>query len=54
MPNTAAWLTVRSIGGGASGNNAYSYSSSTTTTPGAPTYNALAIVAVTLGATVQW
>jgi hypothetical protein len=54
MANAAAYLTVRSIGGGASGNNAYSYSSSTTSTPGSPTYNALATFAVTLGATIQW
>jgi hypothetical protein len=54
MPNATAFLTARSIGGGASGNNAYSYTSATTSAPGSPTYNALATVAVTLGATIQW
>jgi hypothetical protein len=50
MPNVEAYLTVRSIGGGASGNNAYSYTSATTPTAGSPTFNSLATVAVALGA----
>jgi hypothetical protein len=53
MPNAAAFLTVRSIGGGASGSNAYS-TTATTSSSESPTYNALATVAVTLGATIQW
>jgi hypothetical protein len=44
-----AYLTMRTIGGGASGNSAYSYTSATTTSSGAPTYNALATAALTLG-----
>jgi hypothetical protein len=52
-PNIEAYLTARSIGGGASGNSAYSYASATTTTSGAPTFNALATLAVTLGATAH-
>jgi hypothetical protein len=53
LPGAVAFLTVRSIGGGAQGNNAYSYVSSTTSTPGSPTYNALATLAVTLGVSVE-
>lgn len=48
-----AFLVVRSIGGGAEGNNAYDYSSSTTSTPGSYTYNALATLAVTLGFSIE-
>ena len=52
-PNARAFLAVRSIGGGAEGNNAYDYSSSTTSTPGSYTYNELATLAVTLGFSLQ-
>ncbi len=52
-PNARAFLVVRSIGGGAEGNNAYDYSSSTTSTPGSYTYNELATLAVTLGFSLQ-
>jgi hypothetical protein len=50
--NTSAFLTVRSIGGGASGSNAYSYKSATTSV-NPKTYNALATMAVTLGVSVE-
>lgn len=52
-PGTTAFLALRTIGGGARGNNAYSYVSSTTSSPGSYTYNALATVALTLGATLR-
>jgi hypothetical protein len=48
-----AFLTVRSIGGGASGTSSTSYVSATTASAGTLTYNALATIAVTLGATVD-
>jgi hypothetical protein len=51
-PGAAAFATVRSIGGGAHGNNAYSYVSSTTSVNSA-TYNALATMAVTLGVSLE-
>ena len=51
-PNASAFLTVRSIGGGANGENAYTYVSTTTST-NAKTYNALATIAVTLGVSVE-
>ena len=51
-PGAAAFLTVRSIGGGAKGTNAYSYVSSTTSV-NAYTYNALATLAVTLGVSIE-
>jgi hypothetical protein len=51
-PGAAAFATVRSIGGGARGNNAYSYVSSTTSVNPA-TYNALATMAVTLGVSLE-
>jgi hypothetical protein len=51
-PGAAAFLTVRSIGGGARGNNAYSYVSSTTSA-NSYTYNALATLAVTLGVSIE-
>jgi hypothetical protein len=51
-PNASAFLTVRSIGGGANGSNAYSYSSATTSV-NPQTYNALATIAVTLGVSVE-
>jgi hypothetical protein len=44
---------VRSIGGGAKGNNAYDYSSSTTSSPGSYTYNELATLALSLGFSLQ-
>lgn len=52
-PGTLAFLVVRSIGGGAQGNNAYSYSSATTSSPGSYTYNELATLAVSLGVSLQ-
>jgi len=51
-PHAVAFLTVRSIGGGASGSNAYPYESSTTST-NPETYNALATLAVTLGVSLE-
>ena len=53
LPGTAAYLTVRTIGGGASGSSAYSYVSATTTAPGTPTNNVLATMAVTLGVSLE-
>jgi hypothetical protein len=53
IPGAEAFLALRTIGGGARGNNAYSYVSSTTSSPGSYTYNALATVALTLGATLR-
>ena len=50
--NTSAFLTVRSIGGGARGSNAYSYKSATTSV-NPDTFNALATMAVTLGVSVE-
>jgi hypothetical protein len=47
-PNVVAALTLRSIGGGASGSNAYDYASATTSVNG-ETYNQLATLAVVLG-----
>jgi len=52
-PGASASLVVRSIGGGAEGNNAYDYKSSTTSTPGSYTYNELATLAVSLGFSLQ-
>jgi hypothetical protein len=52
-PGAAAFLTVRSIGGGASGESAYSYVSATTSTPGTYTKNVLATLAVTLGVSLE-
>jgi hypothetical protein len=46
------FLAVRSIGGGAQGTNAYTYTSATTSVQGA-TYNALATLAVVLGVSVE-
>jgi hypothetical protein len=50
LPGVEAFLTLRTVGGGANGTNAYSYVSATTTSAGAPTFNSLATAAVTLGA----
>jgi hypothetical protein len=50
--NISAFLTVRSIGGGARGSNAYSYKSATTSV-NPDTFNALATMAVTLGVSVE-
>lgn len=50
--NSSAFLTVRSIGGGARGSNAYSYKSATTSV-NPDTFNALATLAVTLGVSVE-
>jgi len=52
-PAAAAFLVIRSIGGGAEGNNAYDYTSWTTSTPGSYTYNELATLAVSLGFTLE-
>jgi hypothetical protein len=52
-PDASAFLSVRSIGGGAEGNNAYSYTSATTSSPGSYTYNELATVAVSLGVALR-
>jgi hypothetical protein len=52
-PGALAFVTVRSIGGGASGESAYSYVSATTTTPGTYTNNVLATLAVTLGVSLE-
>jgi hypothetical protein len=52
-PGAKAFLVVRSIGGGAEGNNAYDYTSWTTSTPGSYTYNELATLAVSLGFSLQ-
>ena len=52
LPGSAAFLTVRSIGGGASGSNAYPGTSSTKGT-NPETYNALATLAVTLGLSIE-
>jgi hypothetical protein len=52
LPGSAAFLTVRSIGGGASGSNAYPGLSSTKGT-NPETYNALATLAVTLGLSIE-
>lgn len=51
-PKAAAFITLRSIGGGAQGNNAYSYVSSTTSV-NPFTYNALATMALTLGVSIE-
>jgi hypothetical protein len=52
-PGSRAMLVVRSIGGGAEGNNAYNYVSATTSSPGNYTYNELATLAVSLGLYLQ-
>lgn len=52
-PGAKAFLVVRSIGGGAEGNNAYDRTTSTTSTPGSYTYNELATLAVSLGFSLQ-
>lgn len=52
-PEAKAFLVVRSIGGGAEGNNAYDYTSWTTSNPGSYTYNELATLAVSLGLSLK-
>ncbi len=52
-PGAKAFVVVRSIGGGAEGNNAYDYTSWTTSTPGSYTYNELATLAVSLGFSLE-
>ena len=52
ISNATAYVTVRSIGGGAQGSNAYSYRSATTSV-NPDTYNALATMAVTLGVSAE-
>jgi hypothetical protein len=51
-PKAVAFLTVRSIGGGALGTNAYDYRSATTNVSG-ETYNALATLAVVVGFSLE-
>jgi hypothetical protein len=53
MPGMAAHITLRSIGGGAEGNNAYSYVSATASGPGAYTKNVLATFALSLGVSLE-
>ncbi len=48
IEGATAFLSIRTIGGGASGNNAYDNVTATTSS-GAETYNSLATLAVTLG-----
>lgn len=52
-PKAGAYLTVRSIGGGANGQNAYPADTATTSGLLSPTYNRLATMAVTLGLTIE-
>ena len=52
-PGARAFLVLRSIGGGAEGNNAYDYTSWTTSNPGSYTYNELATLALSLGFSLQ-
>jgi hypothetical protein len=52
VPGAKAFLVVRSIGGGAKGNNAYD-TSWTTSSANSPTYNSLATLAVSLGFSLQ-
>lgn len=51
-PKVAAFATIRSIGGGAKGNNAYTYVSSTTSV-NSYTFNSLSTMAVNLGVSVE-
>jgi len=53
VAGTTGFLTVRSIGGGARGDNAYDTTTSTTSSPGSYTFNSLATLAVTLGVSIQ-
>jgi hypothetical protein len=52
-PKAGAYLTVRSIGGGANGQNAYPADTATTSGLLSPTYNRLATMAVTLGLSIE-
>ncbi len=52
VPGSSAFLALRSIGGGAEGNNAYNYVSSTTSSE-SYTWNNLGTLAVTLGFTLE-
>jgi hypothetical protein len=49
VEGSTAFLTLRSVGGGAQGNNAYDANSATTSSASSYSYNALATAAVTLG-----
>ncbi|MEI8094608.1 MAG: hypothetical protein WCG80_10365 [Spirochaetales bacterium] len=49
IPGSTAFVTVRSIGGGAQGNNAYEAKTATTSSASSYSYNALATAALTLG-----
>lgn len=51
-PQSTAFVSLRSIGGGAEGSNAYTYVSSTTST-GSFTWNNLGTLALTLGASLE-
>ncbi|MBL8995212.1 MAG: hypothetical protein JNM63_17830 [Spirochaetia bacterium] len=51
-PKVAAFATIRSIGGGAKGNNAYTYVSSTTSV-NSYTFNSLATMALNLGVSIE-
>ncbi len=51
-PKVSVYATVRSIGGGAKGNNAYTYVSSTTSV-NSYTYNSLATMAFNLGVAIE-
>jgi hypothetical protein len=53
LPGTVAFLTVRSIGGGADGNNAYDNITATTSGPGSYTSNVLATMSVSLGVSLE-
>jgi hypothetical protein len=53
FPGTVAFLTVRSIGGGADGNNAYDNITATTSGPGSYTSNVLATMSVSLGISLE-
>ncbi len=54
MRGATAYATIRSVGGGAIGNNAYSYTSATTQTAANPyTQNVLATAALTLGVSIE-
>jgi hypothetical protein len=49
VEGSTAFLTLRSIGGGAQGNNAYEANTATTASASSYSYNALATAALTLG-----
>jgi hypothetical protein len=54
VPGATAYATLRSIGGGAEGNNSYAYTSATTSSTLFPyTKNVLATAALTLGVSIE-